>query len=56
MSKTDIKARIERILSDILSDKYNAKITVRFRDLKEHKSYGNNDTSGVIGKSQILDK
>lgn len=35
MSKEDIKARIEEILSDILSDKYEMRIVVRLVDKEE---------------------
>lgn len=30
VSKEEIKPRIEQILSDILSDKYEAKVTIKF--------------------------
>lgn len=45
MSNEDIKTRIEEILSDILSDKYEAKITIKFfKD--EESSDGDCNKSG----------
>lgn len=32
----DLKERIERLLSDILSDKYDCKVTLRFEGRKEN--------------------
>ena len=31
----DLKEKIERLLSDILSDKYDCKVTLRFEERKE---------------------
>ena len=45
VSNLDIKARIERILSDIFSDKYDANITIRFT--KERRDEHSN-TSSII--------
>ena len=39
MSKSDIKRNIEKILSDIFSDKYDAKITIKF--VKENSQNDN---------------
>lgn len=50
MSKEDIKSRIEIILSDILSAKHDAKITIKFVELKEKNVNGNCNTSRNIGK------
>lgn len=50
MSKEDIKSRIEMILSDILSAKYDAKITIKFVELKEKNVNGNRNTSRNIGE------
>jgi hypothetical protein len=55
VSAIDIKARIEQILSEILSDKHEAKITIRFGESGED-SNGDYDTSGNIGEKQILDQ
>lgn len=44
-----MKSRIERALSNILSRKHDAKIQVKFIELKE-KDNGNNDKSGDISK------
>lgn len=50
MSNKDIKARIEEILSDILSDKYEAKIKIKFVDKKEIYDNGNTYSSRNISK------
>lgn len=50
VSNKDIKARIETILSDILSKKHEAKITIKFVNSKEKKVNGNDSASGNIGK------
>lgn len=42
VSKQEIKSKIERILSDILSDKHEAKITIKFSK-SEDVNNGNND-------------
>jgi hypothetical protein len=44
VSERDIKARIEEILSDILSDKYEAKITIKFLKDEEIQN-GNSNQS-----------
>ena len=49
VSKEEIKPRIEQILSDILSDKYEAKVSIKFE-----KSEDENDGDG--GKSRNLKK
>lgn len=51
-----MRTKIERILSDILSEKYDAKIRIRFKDLKEYDYNGNEYSSGNFGKEQILDR
>lgn len=50
MSNQDIKARIEEILSDILSDKHEAKITIKFVDKKEIICNEHTDSSRGIRK------
>jgi hypothetical protein len=55
VSVIDIKSRIEKILSDILSDKHDAKITIRFGDSGEGYN-GDYNTSGDIGEKQVLDQ
>lgn len=35
MSNKDIKAKIEQILSDILSDKYEMEIKIKFEERKD---------------------
>lgn len=47
VSNTDTKKRIEKVLSDILSDKYGYKITLKFA--KENKD-GNRNTTRDIDK------
>jgi hypothetical protein len=47
-----IKARIEKILSRILSDKYQAKVLVKFRKGKNQN--GNKNKTGNIEEEQIL--
>lgn len=47
VSEQEIKSRIERILSDILSDKYDAKITIKFSK-SEDVNNGNDDSSRHI--------
>jgi len=37
VSREDIKSKVERILSDILSDKYDMNITVRFEKAEESR-------------------
>ena len=34
-----MKARIEEVMSRILSKKYNAKITIKFKEKSEHDRY-----------------
>lgn len=55
VSKEEIKSRIERILSDILSDKHEAKITIKFSK-SEDVNNGNNDQTRSIKKKRVLDK
>ena len=50
VSKEDIKSRIEIILSDILSAKYDAKITIKFVESKEKNVNDNGNTSRNIRK------
>ena len=49
VSDEEIKSRIERILSDILSDKHEAKITIKFSK-SEDVNNGNDDKSGNFKK------
>lgn len=49
MSREDIIQKVEKAISDILSDKYEAKIKVKFRRDKNNES-----TSRVVRKKQIL--
>ena len=42
VSEQEIKSKIERILSDILSDKHEAKITIKFSK-SEDVNNGNDD-------------
>lgn len=42
VSEQEIKTKIERILSDILSDKHEAKITIKFSKSEEVNN-GNDD-------------
>lgn len=44
VSNADIKIKVEQILSTILSDKYNAEITIRFKE----NNHGDCDTTGII--------
>lgn len=37
----ELKQRIEKVLSEILSDKYEAKITLRFVKVAENETYSN---------------
>ena len=49
VSREELKSRVERILSNILSDKYDMNIKVKFRDKEEsrdEKRRSNQDTSG----------
>lgn len=49
VSREDIRSRVEQILSAILSDKYEAKITIKFRDKQENaheQKRGNQVISG----------
>jgi hypothetical protein len=55
VSEIDIKSRIEEILSEILSDKHDVNITLKFRDQGENKN-GDYNTSRIIGEKQVLDK
>lgn len=48
VSREELKSRVERILSNILSDKYDMNIKVKFRDKEEsrdEKRRSNQDTS-----------
>lgn len=56
MSKSDIKTNIEKILSDILSDRHGVKITIKFVKQRRTDTHGNLNTSGNIRKEQVLDK
>lgn len=38
MSREDIKCRIEQIMSEILSDKHDMKITLKFKEPEESRS------------------
>jgi hypothetical protein len=53
VSKQDIKSRIERVLSDIFSDKYDAEIGIKFK--KRGMSDGDSNSSRIIEEKQILD-
>lgn len=55
MSNRDIVCKIETILSDILSKKHDAKITIKFVKSREKIQNGNSNTSRDIRKEQILD-
>ncbi len=55
VSNQDIKPRIESILSDILSAKYDAKITIKFVKREGKKENVNNNSTRGIQKEQILD-
>lgn len=55
MSNRDIVCKIETILSDILSKKHDAKITIKFVKSREKIQNGNGNTSRDIRKEQILD-
>ena len=50
VSSRDIKTKIEVIISDILSRKHDAKITVKFVDANEKNVNDNGNTSGDIRK------
>lgn len=50
VSSQDIKARIETIVSDILSRKHDAKITIKFVEREEQSTNGNNNSSGDFQK------
>lgn len=50
---TKIKARIENILSRILSDKHKAKVTIRFR--KENQN-GDNIKTRIVEEKQVSHK
>lgn len=49
VSDEEIKSRIERILSDILSDKHEAKITIKFSK-SEDVNNGNYDSGRYFKK------
>ena len=49
MSDKDIKIKIEQILSDILSDKYEMEIKIKF-EKSEEENDGNSDSSRDITK------
>lgn len=51
MSEKDIRQKVERILSDILSDKYDAVITIKFK--KERVKNDDKNTSRTIGEKQV---
>lgn len=46
VSSEDIILKIEKILSDILSDKYDAKVTIKF--IKKDETNGDHNTSRDI--------
>lgn len=50
VSSQDIKDRIETIMSDILSRKHDAKITIKFVEKKEQSTNGNDNSSGDFQK------
>lgn len=50
MSEKDIKQKVERVLSDILSDKHDAVINIQFTKKKERVRNGNNNSSRTINK------
>ena len=54
VSDSDIKSRIEEILSDILSDKYEAKIKIKFCK-EEEKNNGNRNKAGNFKEKRLLD-
>lgn len=47
VSRLDIKERVEQVLSDILSNKYEAKIRIKFGGANHN---GDSDTSNHIRK------
>ena len=49
VSKIDIKSRIETVLSDILSDKHDARIRIKFGHAREDYD-GDYDTPRIIGE------
>ena len=55
VSNRDIIRKIETILSEILSKKHDAKITIKFVNSREKIQNGNCNTSRNIRKEQILD-
>lgn len=56
VSSQDIKPRIESILSDILSAKYDAKITIKFVKKEEKKKYGNSNSTRGFQEESVLDR
>ena len=50
MSEKDIKQKVERVLSDILSDKHDAVVTIQFTKKKERARNGDKNTSRTIDK------
>lgn len=54
VSKADIKARIEDILSDILSDKYEMEIKLKFEKSEEIND-GNDNKSRNFEEKRLLD-
>lgn len=56
MSRIEIVTKIETILSDILSDKHDAKITIKFLNNEEMIRDGDDDTSRTIREKQVLGK
>lgn len=56
VSNQDIKPRIESILSDILSVKYDAKITIKFVKKEEKKKYGNGNSTRGFQEESVLDR
>ena len=55
VSNRDIICKIETILSEILSKKHDAKITIKFVKAREKIQNGNSNTSRDFRKEQILD-
>lgn len=47
VSKEEIKSKIERILSDILSDKHEAKITIKFLKSEDVNNGNSNQTRDI---------
>lgn len=50
-----MKARIEELLSRILSEKYDAKITIKFKEKNDEQRRDNNRVSGVSSDARKRD-